>query len=147
MLKRQGFSKIFVCILLGGFLIFGLTSIGFSGGEPPAGSKTTGKAIDAVITAVLIGSPGNPPFRWVEQVLVGDCDGTFFALGPDVNTFITPNNISITTASGTNGIENQMITDVNIPGCFSGDLVVSKVINFYNTGEAIGAVVVLHRLQ
>ena len=56
MLKSQGFSKIFVCILLGGFLIFGLTSIGFSGGEPPAGSKTTGKAIDAVITAVLIGS-------------------------------------------------------------------------------------------
>jgi len=129
-------------MLLGGLLIFGLTSIGFSGGEPPAGSKTTGKAINAVITAVKIGTS---QYQWVEQVLVGDCDGTYFALGPDVNALITTGNIADTTADD---LDDALLEDVSIPGCgFSGDLVISRVIDFYNTGEVLGAVVILHRLQ
>lgn len=142
MSKKYGLYKPLLSILLGVFLVAGLTSIGFSGGEPPAGSKTTGKAINAVITAVKIGTS---QYQWVEQVLVGDCDGADFALGPGVDEFISTVGFADRTADD---FDNVLLEDVSIPGCdFSGDLVISRVVDFYNTGEVLGAVVILHRLQ
>jgi hypothetical protein len=140
--KKMGFKRMAVSMMLVGLIVALPAVVSFGGIEPPSGSKISGKAIDAVLTAVEISINGYPV---VVQVIVGTCNGKAFQIGPLVNAQITPDNISAVTLDMVDGM---FLPDAD-PGCYlsGGDLVITKVTSFYNSGKAISAQIQLQRVE
>jgi hypothetical protein len=137
MIKKQGFSKALLYILLSCFLIFVAASSGFAGEPPPAGSTIAGKSASGVFTVVKIRIENLPV---AVASIIGECDSGPFVVGPVVNNPITPPNIPGIAASD---LDNQYLEDADTAGCYSAlgtnDLVITKARNFINTGTAIKA--------
>jgi hypothetical protein len=144
MSRKFRFKALVLTVLFIIPLIFGATSNVFAQ-DPPSGAKITGKAISAVLTAVVIRINNFPV---VVQVIVGICNNIPFAIGPDVNDPIDPDTIPTIIQEQVEGI---FLPDAGPAGCYSefggDDLVITRVSNFSNTGEAMGADISLQLVQ
>ena len=144
MIKKSNFYSALLSMLLGISLLFGAASNGFAG-EPPPDSRITGKAIDAVLSAVIIRIEN---FEIVVQTIVGTCNNVPFAIGPEVNNPITPELFGGILEEQVEGI---YLENAGPAGCYSAlggeNLVITRVSNFSNTGDAIGAEISLRIVE
>lgn len=136
MFRRFRIKAIVLGTLLAVPLIFALTANSFAG-EPPPGAKIVGKSYSAVLTVTRINIENS---AIVVQVLAGSCNGIPFAYGPFVNFPIDDwNSIPGITAEQLDGF---FLPGAAPPGCYSdvvGDLIITKVNTFNNTGIVVGA--------
>jgi len=144
MSKIFSFKAKMISILLIAALMLGLASTGYAQ-EPPEGSKISGKATDAILTAVVVEIES---FPFVVQTIVGTCNKIPFVIGPLINNPITPENIGSITQEQVEGI---LLANSGPPGCYSEfggeDLVISRVSSFSNAVEAIGAEISLQKVE
>ena len=146
MVRKNEKRSLVMIVLVVALFVFGGISPGISGGpEPPTGSKITGKAMSAILTAVQISINGWPV---VVQVVVGECNGAPFQIGPIVNGAIIPENIGVIVDSD---LVYQQLPDAGPVGCYSpyggDDLIITKVTEFYNSGTAVSTEISLQMLQ
>jgi hypothetical protein len=144
MSKKFAFKTMVLSILLILPLMLGIALSGYAQ-EPPPGSKITGKAAEAVFTAVVIQIA---EIDVVVQTIVGTCNKIPFVIGPLIDNPVTPANIGGVTKEQMEGI---FLENVGPAGCYSEfggeDLVISKVSRFSNAEVAIGAEISLRKVE
>ena len=158
MVSKTGLKRLALSIMLAIPLIIGAASDGFAGTEGgPPGAKISGKAIDSVLTAVLVVPTEGDPY--VVSVIVGTCNKSPVVFGPEIGIgedgTIRPDNIASIKASceqpGDECVEYYELPDAGPPGCYSDlggeDLIITRVKNFINAGTAISAEVSVQKIE
>ena len=163
---KHTFKPLMLTIFLLIPLMIGNASMGYAGGplSPPPGNfiLAKSKAVDGLLSAVIVDSDGGSPY--VVQYIVVMCKEAEIVLGPAINDYSTPETLPLTTAECSDDnescLEGLILVDTanpdpNVPSaapCFpeayeppgnNKDLIISRVRNFINTGTTLSAEVTL----